>query len=263
MIIRQDDSSGGLVLIGQTDHSRLVGQLAAHWGNGEFEAPKPYDAVVRAATFHDFGWLRYETQPLVEPGSGAPYPFLQVPMTAQQLGSYQWALDWMADIDPYSGLVVSMHRTGLWKGRYGTIAYPAGRYDLSTLSPEVRAFIAHNEAWQERQRATLDAKGVWINYRLMQVWDILGLYFCCQEPREDHIEPVPVTYAADDGDGVRLTMTPVAGRTVRFDPYPFDVRPCRVQLVSRRVPRATFEDGEAFRRAWFQAQVALTEFELV
>ena len=142
MIIRKDPS-GGLVLIGQTDHSRFVGQLAAHWGNGNFETLKPYDSVVRAATFHDYGWLRYETSPLVAPQSGEPYAFLQVPMTNTQLGSYQWALDWMADIDPYSGLIVSMHRTGLWKGRYQTIKHPAGRYNLTTLSPEtikVRTF---------------------------------------------------------------------------------------------------------------------------
>jgi len=60
MIIRKNPN-GALTLIGQTDHSRFVGQLAAHWGNGEFETPKPYDSVVRAATFHDYGWLRYET----------------------------------------------------------------------------------------------------------------------------------------------------------------------------------------------------------
>ena len=86
MIIRKDPS-GALTLIGQTDHSRFVGQLAAHWGSRDFEAPKPYDAVVRAATFHDYGWLRYETSPLIRPETGEPYSFLQVPMTAQQLGS--------------------------------------------------------------------------------------------------------------------------------------------------------------------------------
>jgi len=63
MIIRKDPS-GALTLIGQTDHSRFVGQLVAHWGSRDFEAPKPYDAVVRAATFHDYSWLRYETSPL-------------------------------------------------------------------------------------------------------------------------------------------------------------------------------------------------------
>ncbi len=85
MIVRKD-ADGSLLLIGQTDHSRLVGQLAAHWGNTQFETPKPYESVVRAATFHDYGWLRYETSPLIRPETGEPYPFLQVPMTEQQLG---------------------------------------------------------------------------------------------------------------------------------------------------------------------------------
>ena len=261
MIIRKDPS-GGLILIGQTDHSRFVGQLAAHWGNGDFEALKPYDSVVRAATFHDYGWLRYETSPLIHPESGEPYPFLQVPMTDTQLGSYQWALDWMADIDPYSGLIVSMHRTGLWQRRYQTIKYPAGRYNLTTLSPEVQAFIAHNETWQKRRRATLDAKGVWTNYRLMQVWDLLGLYFGCQDPYDDYIEPVPVSYAGADDDGVRMTMKAADRTHVTFDPYPFDIRPCRLQLSFKRVDRSAFEDVEAFRRAWFQAEVGLFDFEL-
>jgi hypothetical protein len=58
-------------------------------------------------------------------------------------------------------------------------------------------------------------------------------------------------------------MKPVGPRQVVFDPYPFDVRPCRVQLSFKRVPQSTFEDVEAFRRAWFGANVGLMEFELV
>ena len=42
MIVRKDPA-GSLTLIGQTDHSRFVGQLAAHWGNRDFAAPAPYD----------------------------------------------------------------------------------------------------------------------------------------------------------------------------------------------------------------------------
>ena len=34
MIIREA-ANGETIVIGQTDHSRLVGQLAAHWGNAE------------------------------------------------------------------------------------------------------------------------------------------------------------------------------------------------------------------------------------
>jgi hypothetical protein len=261
MIIRKEPDNA-LLLIGQTDHSRLVGQLAAHWGNERFATPKPYESVVRAAAFHDYGWLRYETSPLLDTASGEPFPFLKVPLTETQMAAYQWSLDWMAAIDRYSGLIVNMHRTGLWKGRYGTITHPSG-YNIKTLSPEIQAFLERNEAWQERERALLDPDSVWTNYRLMQVWDLLGLYFCCQAPYDDHVEPVPLQYGHAENGGVRLTLKPAGKDRVAFDPYPFDVRPCHIQLAFRRLPSQTFPDVETFRRAYFQADLQVANFELV
>ncbi|PYR83679.1 MAG: hypothetical protein DMG19_18475, partial [Acidobacteria bacterium] len=102
MIVRKEGNDE-LILIGQTDHSRLVGQLAALWGNDTFAAPQPYASVVRAAAFHDYGWLRYETSPLLHPETGEPYQFLQVPLGTTQLEAYQWSLDWLAGIDRYAG----------------------------------------------------------------------------------------------------------------------------------------------------------------
>jgi hypothetical protein len=62
MIVRKE-ANGQLLLIGQTDHSRLVGQLAAHWGNDRFAPPRPYDSVARAAAFHDTRHRRSSTMP--------------------------------------------------------------------------------------------------------------------------------------------------------------------------------------------------------
>jgi len=58
-------------------------------------------------------------------------------------------------------------------------------------------------------------------------------------------------------------LKPVGPRKVAFDPYPFDVRPCRAQLSYKTVRRSSYEDVESFRKAWFQADVGLFEFELV
>jgi len=58
-------------------------------------------------------------------------------------------------------------------------------------------------------------------------------------------------------------MTPAGPRRVAFDPYPFDVRPCHVQLAYRTVARSSYEDVESFRKAWFQADVGIMDFELV
>jgi hypothetical protein len=95
------------------------------------------------------------------------------------------------------------------------------------------------------------------------VWDLLGLYFCCQEPYKDHIDLVPTRYGDGNDSGTRLSMKPVGARKVAFDPYPFDERSSRVQLTFKRLAKQSYPDVEAFRRAYFQAGTQVMEFELV
>jgi hypothetical protein len=259
MIVRKQDN-GELLLIGQTDHSRLVGQLAAHWGNDRFATPRPYDSVARAAAFHDYGWLRYETQPIINDAGETP-EFRQVPGGPQQLAAYQWCIDWMTSIDPYAGLIVGLHRTGLWRARYGTISHPEN--SIRKLAPDTEQFIATNEARQRDEEKSFDAVELRTNYHLLQVWDLLGLYFCCQDPYDDYIEPVPLAYDGKKDNTVRLSLHALGPRKVAFEPFPFAQRACEVQLAYRRLPAARFADLAEFRRAYFQARVEVMNFELV
>lgn len=260
MIVRKQPD-GQLLLIGQTDHSRLVGQIGAHWGNDRFATPQPYDSVARAAAYHDYGWLRYETAPILTGTSGETPEFRQVPSSAAQLGAYQWCIDWLTDIDPYAGLIVGMHRTGLWRGRYETISHPQS--PMRKLAPEIENFVAENEARQERARKAFDPQILQTNYHLLQVWDLLGLYFCCQDPCDDYIEPVPLSYGNGQNESVRLTLKPISNRLVVFEPFPFGQRPCRIQLSHRRLPATVYPDLDSFRRAYFQAPIELMNFELI
>lgn len=259
MIVRKQ-ADGQLVLIGQTDHSRLVGQIAAHWGNSKFASPKPYDSVVRAATFHDFGWLRYETSPILL-DSGETPEFRTLPFSLAQLDAYQWCSDWMSDIDPYSGLMVSMHRTGLWKHRYDTMTHPDNYARAS--QPEIGTFIERAEQQQAELLKKFDSDEVWTNYWLLQVWDLLGLYFCCAEPCDDYIDPVPVAYGSTKSDGIRVTLKALGPNKVQFDPYPFDRKGIRLQLGSKKLATSKYPNLEAFRRAYFQAPIDLIEFDVV
>lgn len=271
MIVRKQDD-GSLMLVAQTEHSRMVGQFAAHWGNpaGDvrdaggpvFAPPTQWESTVRAAVYHDYGWLRYETEPMLDLASGETPDFLHVPPMDKQFASYQWCVDWLASIDPYSGLLASMHRTGLWRARYGTIAHPV-IYNNRTPIPAVDEFVTRNEAWQAGVKAGVDAGELQYNYRLLQVWDLLGLYFGCAEPVVSHIDPVPQAMGTPEGAGVKLTLTPVDGRTVRVDPWPFDIHPLTVQLGCRWLPGSRFTDQAELRREWFKARTGLLEFTLV
>lgn len=259
MIVRKEQN-GQMILIGQTDHSRLVGQIAAHWGNARFATPKPYDSVVRAATFHDFGWLRYETSPITLEDGETP-EFRKLPFDPANLEAYQWCNDWMSDIDAYSGLIVSLHRTGLWRRRYDTINHPTNSARVN--HPAIETFVERNEAQQAKVRTAYDQDELWTNYWLLQVWDLLGLYFCCEEPCEDHIDPVPLTYGAAKSDGIRMTLKPLGPRKVQFDPYPFVEKGFRLQLGSKRLPKIKYADQDEFRRAYFRAPTEMIEFEIV
>lgn len=262
MIVRKE-ANGEMLLVGQTDHSRLAGQFASHWGNATFATPTPYESVARAATFHDFGYLRYETQPAFNAETGETPNFLAVLTDAERLAEYQWCFEWLLGPDPYAGMLVSMHRTGLWRGRYDAITHPP--HANRQQKPEIDAFVERTEA----QRTKLLAKHGWdpqqlrINYRLLQFWDLLSLYFSCQAPVEGYIEPVPTSYTSKEGEGVKITLTPIDAKTIAIDPYPFDATSLRIQLAAHRLSQMKFDNQDAFRKAYFQAPMEILEFELV
>jgi uncharacterized protein DUF3891 len=260
MIVRKL-SGGQTIAITQTDHSRLAGFFAAHWGNDRFAPLQPYESVTRAAVFHDFGWLRYETQPEVDPASGEPFTFTTMPFRTDQLDAYQWCVDWLGGVDPYSALLVGMHRVGLWKSRFETITSPPWR-SAPNLPQPIQDFIAREEPRQKQQRESADANQVWTNYRLLQVWDLLGLYFTTREPYDNAIEPVPTAYDGDLHSGVRMSLHPLDACRVAFEPYPFDVRPLVLHIPYRAFDRSSFENTADFRRAYFQAVPELLTYQV-
>jgi hypothetical protein len=259
MIVREEPD-GSLLLINQTEHAKISGLFAAHWGNANFTRPHPYEPVVRAAILHDAGWYRYETSPRYDAAAGKTPSFTQVPLDQIQLDAFQWAIDWLTSIDPYAGLLISKHRTGLWRGRYGAITHPA-HPTAPNLGPAVESFIAENEAQQTEQEQTLDATELSVNYQLLQFWDLLSLYFCVRPPYQQFVEPVPQSYRG--GEGARLNLTPLGEGRVSIDPYPFDLPSLPISIPYRRLPTAKFADEAAFRAAYFQALPQLMRFELV
>jgi hypothetical protein len=267
MIVRSTDTEE-LILIPQTDHSKLVGQLMAHWGNENFARPEPFDSVVRAATCHDFGWIPYESRPLFDAERGETPHYLFVANSTAQLKAYQDCTDWLTAVDPYASLLVNMHRTGLWQRRYDVIAHPKaylhpkGRLPMQPTE-EVKTFMAKNEAIQARQRAGLDEAQVWTNYRLLQVCDLLGLYFSCQEPDELYITPVPTAYTGNKSEGLTMTVKPVGTRVVAFEPFPFRVPNIHVGLQGKRLSSRKYPNPDAFMAAYFQAEPETFVFTLV
>ena len=256
-MIVQEREDGGIILINQSDHAKLSGLFAAHWGNGDFDTPHPWQSTVRAAMFHDAGWYAYETAPRLSP-QGKPMAFTQVPFDEEMLAGYQWATDWMVAIDPYAGALMRKHRNGIYLGRYNTIAHPVIR-QLDTTGA-LKTFLECNEVARKREESALDRAEFAVNYQLLQIWDFLSLYFCMQLPREDYIEPVPRGYGKGD---VRMDFKPLDAGEVMLAPWPFNIDRLPVGIVHRQLPTAIFAGEKEFRRAFFEAPLQVMQFDLV
>jgi len=258
MIVRKE-ADGSLVLIAQTNHAELSGMFAANWGNETFARPHPFQSAVRAAIYHDAGWYRYEVRPTYDVATRSTPNFPQVPPDPE-LAAYQWAIDWLTEIDPYAGLLISRHRTGLWSERYHTMSNPPPR-PRRALSDSVTAFVSRNEARQEAALASLDRGAFATNYHYLQVWDLLSLALCVEEPKPTVFEPVPTGYG-QAGD-VRMTFEPVADDRISIKPYPFAVRPLEVCYAYKHLPTSDFASEDAFLDAYYAAVTKTRYFAFV
>jgi hypothetical protein len=261
MIVREEPD-GSLIMIGQTDHAKVSGQFAAHWGNDRFERPRPFASVVRAAAYHDSGWYGYETSPTLMEDTGKTRNFMQVPWGPVQRRGFQWAIDWMTEIDTYSGLLLSRHRTGLQRGRYGVMKHPTF-YNTVNIPDDNIDFLAGNEKKQEELLANYDANEFATNYALFQTWDLLSLELCNKDVVNNYIEPVPTAYDNSASAPVKLAFVSLEARTVEVSPYPFNMRPLNIHLVRRRLPISKFSDQESFQQMYFQAPIETVSFKLI
>jgi hypothetical protein len=252
MIVRDRGDAWQVVL--QPDHADLSAQFARAWGNADgFAAPTPLESVAVAAARHDDGWAVWERAPALDRKGVAPRNFLDVEVLSH-LAFYRAMIAAVLDQDPYAGLLVSMHGAGIYRGRYGT--QPSLRLTFADeVRDQVEAFVAEQEELHAGLVARLgvDEEERWTNYRFLQVYDRLSLYFCLRDVEAgepDTLEPAPRDY---DGADASLRIEPEGPWRVRIDPYPFAMRPATFRLVRRVLPKEPDTDDDAFRRRFAAA----------
>lgn len=271
MVVRELEDGRCYVSL-QEDHAELAAQFAAHWGNSRFSPLRPYETMVFATTFHDSGYREWEGNPPMNVEKGRPYAHREdVPnFESVELKAYSKNVEWLSAQDQYAGLLVSMHRTGLWHNRYNIFTEPAGR--LRERSQAVQNAKKELERQQEETKKSLAAKfpgfenELAYNYMVLQIFDLLSLYFCCDGYADDGqfknytIAPVRVSY--DSGETVKLTLRPGGAGAVIMDPYPFDVNPVTFSARARIVAPPKEKSEEACIAAYHKAPRQLLSFQV-
>lgn len=233
------ESTEEIRVVTQPDHANLSGQAALHWGNETFETPAPYHSMIIAGEDHDHGWREYDLTPHIHDEDTTPIGFREI-ADDEWTTFYGSGVEHTTDVDPYGGLMVSLHASGLRRQGYGVRPEIPGMDDNS----EYISFVEEQEQFQEEIMAQLrdndrfapyitekeqeflneihktgEYSGqcrTWYNYLLLEMFDLLAIYFCDNYTLgETTIGSVPVAYNAETTE---LTVTPVDDADIRIDP---------------------------------------------
>jgi hypothetical protein len=266
MIVQPRD--GQLLLIRQTDHAALAGVFAEHWGNTDFALPSPRDAVIAAAVHHDDGWLLWEAAPRLDPDTHRPYQFTAMPL-AEHVGFYRAGIERVLALSPYAGLLTLMHLAGLYQMRFGTDLHMQPKALSSDEEQSRQQFLGELRKQQDTLRQQLPEQGIpaswleeqrlWCNYKQLQMYDRLSLYFCTAPPRPAELGPAPLDY---EGGETQFTLTPLTERIVSLAPYPFDRSPLPFTVRAHIASDRNYESDDAFRAVFTQAPVTELYFEV-
>jgi hypothetical protein len=249
MLYREDPQ--GRIAITQPMHALVSGQLARAWGNAHFGEVTPWEEVCLGAEQHDVGHTVWEQVPRLNPQTGLPYSFLEMPRH-WHLQLWSSAPRLVLPQGRYAALLVSLH---------GTVLYE--HYDATKDPPEtvqaVQNYLAQERTFQEALLSNLRADAYYGPYaseqvvarnrRLVQVWDALSLFICYGRLQRRTLQHVPTATSA-----TTMTLTPRDDdpTTLIVAPWPF--RRERVHLVyeGRRLT-TTFSDEAIMRQALEQA----------
>lgn len=243
MIIQTAPSGSPRLAVMMYEHNALCLQLAHVFGNSRFEPLSPKDLMIQVISHHDAGWVDFDRDPAIDRATGLPYNLVDTPPEFITVTS-RLSPDFNERIDPYCGLISSMHSWGLYNGRYGLSKLVLLDKIAEQDRPRADKMLNGELERQKRLKSEMAKKAeaaAWIeerkvfqNYKALQFIDTLSLYFHRIHPAErveQTFENVPVSSTED----VSIVIRPAGDRTYSLSPFPFSASGSEFAFAGRRI----------------------------
>jgi Protein of unknown function (DUF3891) len=258
-------------------HTEMCGQMARAFGNDRFAAPAPFDEVVYLVENHDRGWDPYDANPGLDPATRVPYIMARTP-TPDAVKTNRGSPDFNEAHHPYCGLLSSMHSWGLYNGRYGFSKFVPRTQTTTSISvadvhrPLIDAMLAYEEARQARLKAALaadPATRAWVeerhlfqNYKQLQFFDTLALYFNRIHPSERGeatFEHVPLSATED----TPVTVRPRGPGVYEVSPFPFAAPSAEYAFAGRPIEPGQHEKNGGWSKVLAKTPTVWERFRLI
>ena len=242
MLLRKD--SEGVIAIGQPAHAWVAGQMARNWRLDDFVAVR--EEVCLAAEQHDLGFLAWEQAPTLNPNTGLPYTFLEMPR-AMHLAIWTSGIQSMLQFGRYPAVLVSRHFVGL--------AQHAGRAGRQQEERLLIEFLDRQEAFQTSLSTSLMNDFYYSEFsvekilrhhqRLVSLWDWISLLLC-----QGLDKPQKVVWNPWNAHCAELNFHPVHNEDLKVmvRPWPFAVPALKLICEGRRL-LGTYSEEDAMRES--------------
>ncbi len=216
-------------------HAALAGRLAEQFGNAEFEPVQSDTQMMDLVYHHDLGWQQIDENPPVNPETGLPYSLEQTPPQVS-LPTINRSPELNELRGPMQGLLASMHMWGIYNGRFGLVQ----KMDLQKFPDPAQLQRRLEQELERQQRLTAAGQGqAWLkqpplmrNYKLLQFFDLLSLYFN-RKPAGERGELDLLEVPATVDKAVTVAVTELSRGEYQFDPFPFASQGVKVSCEGR------------------------------
>jgi hypothetical protein len=206
-----------------------------------------------------------------------PAHFTELPLT-ESVGPYGRGVESVYDRDLHAGVLVSMHFSGFYTGRWGVSGGGPSENPIArevVAQQEARWVPALREAWGYRGRRSDFDAATWHAYEVLQTVDLLSLAFGLMDLGHPTGDGKPLDTAGslvsiDQPEGPRLVNDVPARSTgsytaikivvtepfvVRLDPSPLSESELRVTMPLRELDDRPYESADDAARAFHAAPV--------
>jgi hypothetical protein len=169
MIVAKPESE--LRLVTQPDHARIAAEILSLWcADGVPDHPRR-DELLFAVREHDNGWQEADAAPRIDPSSGRPYTFYEIP-GEMRIEIWRRCVRRCADGRPWPALLIATHADRLHRDRRGRPDWEEYFGELDQLLEELRA---------RAEVEGLGADALETDYRWLRLADNLSLTACGAE----------------------------------------------------------------------------------
>jgi hypothetical protein len=239
-MIRRDAGDDWL-LISQVEHARIAAEVAEAWGNDQVAPLPSRELLIHAIRHHDDGWAEWEAAPTVNPETGEPRDFLEMPL-ADAAAIWTRSINLCACRSPWCGLWVSRHFCHLAESAR---EHRRDRIDREAASVFLTAQQELQSRWRERVGSAADraVSGALerAGYEWLRWFDGFSLWLCCAERSRPETLPLP--------GGAAVSLTPRDAHHVTLEPSPFRGDSLQLTVSALRLGRQQFSSEHELQSA--------------